>query len=81
MKLKKSYQDSGYWIAKVKKDGSLVARQMRPSCVDASISGGTRKNADEALVEIRQIHPESKFVLVRMVLEPVKEPGWMEDYR
>ena len=72
MKFKKSYQDSGYWIAKVKKDGSLVARQMRPSCAHASISGGTRKNADEALAAIQQEYPESKFVLVRMVLEPVK---------
>jgi len=50
----------------------LVARQMRPSCAHASISGGTRKNADEALAAIQQEYPKSKFVLVRMVLEPVK---------
>ena len=75
MKLKKSYQDSGYWIAKVKKDGSLVAPQF------GWAGYAPKKNADEALVEMQQEYPKSKFVLVRMVLEPVKEPTWMEDYR
>jgi len=37
-----------------------------------------KKNADEALVEMQQEYPESKFVLVRMVLEPVKEQTWAE---
>ncbi len=66
MKFKKSYQDSGYWIAKVKKDGSLVAPQF------GWAGYAPKKNAEEALVEMQQKYPKSKFVLVRMVFVPEK---------
>ncbi len=64
MKFKKSYQDSGDWIVNVKKDGSLVAPQF------GWAGYAPKKNAEEALVEMQQKYPKSKFVLVRMVFVP-----------